>query len=429
MNIGDSERTMPTVDYGRHPAFRSFGENQLIDEAYVGELVAKVDAAWTNLQLTPASQSDSIPSRYQEQIGPLSAELEAHVTRNSNFRENFGRYVAKVFGSANEYMLGRLMDSSHLRGIGDEGQGNTSDAERKQRMEQDGFYHFGSDARLAAEIWRRTAWERSIGELKAERRPHGRAAVPLHHYSPAMASIRRALEEKGVYELANRYMKTEMELLYAALEFSHDRQSWYKGCYADTGIADAKTTYMHFDADHNVLKILLYLHDVDTDGGPFSYVGGSHLWQRSLFTLALLRGFDSEQKAIAELEEDMSGYKLKYYRPRFQLPEFRAELMKLPSILRGSTHFGDDVMDESPLSSRLLAGETTFAGGAGTMVLFDGSSGIHRGSLVRKGRRWAVQIGLKAKGTKHQIGTRRSSLIVGRTRYYLHRAKRQVLGE
>jgi hypothetical protein len=185
---------------------------------------------------------------------------------------------------------------------------------------------------------------------------------------------------------------------------------------------------MHFDADHNVLKILLYLHDVGREGGPFSYISGSHRWRRSLFTLAMYRGFDSEQAEIVELEPDGSDYKLGYYRPRFMLPQYRGGLMKLPTILRGSTHFGDDVLDESEESLQLLRDETTMLAGAGAIVLFDGSAGIHRGSTVRRGERWAVQIGLMAVGTDHEIKTRHSRPVVGRARYYLHRLKKQLSG-
>jgi hypothetical protein len=98
--------------------------------------------------------------------------------------------------------------------------------------------------------------------------------------------------------------------------------------------------------------------------------------------------------------------------------------MKLPASLRGSTHFGDDVLDSSELSQKLLATERTFVGSAGTLILFDGSAGIHRGALVHRGERWALQIGLQAT----QGGARKTVPgLVGRMRYYLHRAKRLLL--
>jgi hypothetical protein len=65
--------------------------------------------------------------------------------------------------------------------------------------------------------------------------------------------------------------------------------------------------------------------------------------------------------------------------------------------LRGSTHFGDDLLDGSYLSDALLEREHAFTGPAGTVVMFDGSQGIHRGGQVGKGgARWAVQIAFRA---------------------------------
>ena len=70
-------------------------------------------------------------------------------------------------------------------------------------------------------------------------------------------------------------------------------------------------------------------------------------------------------------------------------------MLLLPPLLRGTTHFGDDILDDTDLSRKLLSQEVVFKGPTGTCVLFDGSRGIHRGSLVTTGGRWAVQIGLR----------------------------------
>jgi hypothetical protein len=92
-----------------------------------------------------------------------------------------------------------------------------------------------------------------------------------------------------------------------------------------------------------------------------------------------------------------------YYRPRFKLPEQRRNLLTLPAALRGSTHFGDDLLDGSHLSDALLEREHVFTGPAGTVVMFDGSRGIHRGGQPGKGgARWAVQIAFRASAAAKQ---------------------------
>jgi hypothetical protein len=123
------------------------------------------------------------------------------------------------------------------------------------------------------------------------------------------------------------------------------------------------------------------------------------------------------------MESDGLDYKLGYYRPRFLLKEYRQDLLALPSAFRGTTHFGDDIVDGSELSSQLLAAEETFLGEAGLMVVFDGSAGIHRGSQVERGERWALQIAMRA--IRPNSPTTKSILksIKGRIRYNLSRAK------
>ena len=71
-----------------------------------------------------------------------------------------------------------------------------------------------------------------------------------------------------------------------------------------------------------------------------------------------------------------------YYRPRFRHVEDRRDMLSLPVSLRGSTHFGDDILDGSELSDALLDVGHRFVAPAGTVVMFDGSRGIHRGGAA-----------------------------------------------
>lgn len=200
----------------------------------------------------------------------------------------------------------------------------------------------------------------------------------------------------GIRQLAAAYLGKPVELYYAALDHSHDRQNWYQDCYADAGVGTPKTVYMHFDADCDMIKGLLYLNDVDAKNGPFSFLPGSHLWERPHFATAVQRGFDAASAKEFAVCEDGLDYVSGYYRPRFQLLEQRRAMMSLPPHLRGSTHFGDDLLDGSPLSNALLEKEHKFVGPAGTLVMFDGSRGIHRGGQVDKnGSRWVVQVAFR----------------------------------
>lgn len=63
----------------------------------------------------------------------------------------------------------------------------------------------------------------------------------------------------------------------------------------------------------------------------------------------------------------------------------------------GTTHFGDDLAENSPLSNHLLNNTVTFIRPKGTAVLFDGFNGIHAGGNADKGERLAVQIAFRRK--------------------------------
>jgi hypothetical protein len=201
------------------------------------------------------------------------------------------------------------------------------------------------------------------------------------------------VERLGILDVASAYMNRPMRLGYVSMEMGHPGQVWYRDCYKDVGIATAKTAYMHFDADRGMLKGMMYLKDVAPQNGPFSYIPGSHRWQRPAFASAVQSGFDRAQAEFAQVDDGGLDYVGGYYRPRFADQAGRKAMLSLPRALRGSTHFGDDILDGSELSDELLKQEHVFMAPAGMMLLFDGSQGVHRGSMVREGERWALQLG------------------------------------
>ncbi len=67
-------------------------------------------------------------------------------------------------------------------------------------------------------------------------------------------------------------------------------------------------------------------------------------------------------------------------------------LMKFPVSFMGTTHFGDDLAENSDLSRYLLANTIVFTKPKGTVVLFDGFRGIHAGGNADTGERLAVQV-------------------------------------
>ena len=420
------ELSLPAIDYARHPAFQGLDVRCTLDEEVTGSLAAAIDVAYGELSAAGQAQAHEVEKEFAARISPRIAQLEAYVM-TADLPPALRTMTQRAMVEAGRFLLQqavflrcRRWEVPDCPVLSDTLKGNLKD------LRQEGYVRCAVNGPLAASVWRRTWWERSMLRARAGTSPGRHCAMPLDPHSPAVAAIREALHSEGILAVASAYMECEMEWLYAALDFSHPNQSWYKGCYADVGLPTSKTVYMHFDADTDIIKAMLYLSDVDAAAGPFRFVRGSHRWRRSPFLFALHKGFDLEQTKCFEMEPDGLDYKLGYYRPRFHLIESRRDLLTLPSAFRGTTHFGDDIVDGTDLSSQLLASEEVFTGKAGTMIVFDGSAGIHRGSQVEKGERWAVQIAMRAVASG---GGSSASMLKGlkaRLRYQLFRSKNVI---
>jgi len=414
---------IPTIDFETHPAFRQMDMERSPNDAIVQRLLEEIERGCEGIVANRGWSNARLAIEYREKIRPKFEQLKSIATANQRLDPWFRDFTLQAIERASEFLLEDLYSRicASTRGGAPSGEAQTACL---QAVLHDGFCRMGVDAALAEQVWRGTRWERSVLRRRAEIGPGRHCALALEKYSPGSLLIQESLREKGVIDTVSAYIGQEMEFIYAALDYSHEKQNWYKDCYLDAGLPTSRTAYMHFDADSDVMKAMLYLRDVRPENGPFRYVRASHRWQRSAVQCSLDKGFDVQQTKTFELENDRLDYKLGYYRPRYKLPEYRKGLSMLPNNLRGSTHFGDDVVDGSPLSVSLLQQEEVFVGPAGTFVVFDGSKGIHRGSQVDEGERWAVQIGMRV--VKDTSGGRLPPPVraaVGKLRYQFRRAK------
>jgi len=400
-----STSLFPVIDYASHPGFTGLGPAK--EDPVADAMVAEIEAAYAQL----CERADLAPEQrllaFEQQIEPEIDALLRHLGKAAE--PGFHRFTANAFQAARQSMRGYLRVRGHDQSAHNSASGALSpdELDRLEGFRRDGFATF-LDGASARAIWSKTWLERALLRLKKTKMPTRHCVMSLPQTSPGHAAVKRAAEKLGLRKLAETYLGKPMEFYYAALDHCHDGQNWYEACYRDAGIDTAKTVYMHFDADCDIIKAMLYLQDVGDKDGPFRFVTGSHRWERPRFATSVQRGFDSASRDEFSETEDGLDYLGGYYRPRFKLREQRHHLLSLPAALRGSTHFGDDLLDGSSLSDTLLERERVFTGAAGTVVIFDGSHGIHRGGQVSKGgARWAIQIAFRAgTSTKQPLGRR-----------------------
>jgi hypothetical protein len=399
--------TFPVIDYTSHPGFS--GLDLPKEDLAADAMIADIETAYTALCEDAVLTSEQRIRTFEREVEPQIDALLQHLGQTAE--PQFHRFTINAFKSARQSMREYLAVRASSRLTHNSAQQSLSSADLNQleNFRRDGFAVV-QDAALARDVWSSTWLERALLRSRKRKAPNRHCAMSLPMTSPGYATVKRAAEKLGLRKLAESYIGKPMEFHYAALDHAHDGQDWYQSCYGDKGINTAKTVYMHFDADCDIIKAMLYLKDVEDRDGPFSFVTGSHHWERPRFATAVQRGFDAASNEEFPLTEDRLDYLSGYYRPRFKLAEYRRNHLSLPAALRGSTHFGDDLLDGSHLSSALLEQEHVFTGPAGTVVMFDGSHGIHRGGQTKEGSRWAVQIAFRVSDNKARRSVNRRIL-------------------
>lgn len=414
----------PRVDYSAHPAYAAIGSLSKLSDDRVERAVAEIDAAFRELLTRTDGVTEGEEARFNTAVGTRIDELQAYVLGPSGMTGRIAEYSARAMKMARQALLDewkfRVRSGRHRY----EPVLTAAQRMNLEALKKDGVVCLDPMPELASRLSNKTWWERGLLRRQADRLPWGRCAMAIDPHSPAGSMLQTALRRSGVFELAGAYLGCRMEFLYAALDHAHERQAWYKGCYTDVGLDTSDTAYMHLDADCDIVKAMLYLTDVKPENGAFRFVRGSHRWTRSPFLIALYKGFDCEQDAFFKRAQNKLDYEGGYYRSRFQVVDHRQEFMCLPRSFRGSTHFGDDVIDGTPLSRQLLASEGVFTGSGGTFVLFHGAAGIHRGSQVSAGERWAIQIAFRASKEDAESSRRNVKDQLASLRYHVRRLKR-----
>lgn len=188
------------------------------------------------------------------------------------------------------------------------------------------------------------------------------------------ALLDQVLARNGVYADASAYLGRPVSITHLTVQINDSKDGFHHNKFADIGIPDPATNYMHVDTTDEILKLMIYLNEVRDTNGPFSYVMGSARLPVSWFEGIVRRAVD---------RSGLSGYSV----PTREL------FMALPKPLRRKCTFGSDLIDGSPEVAALLAAEHHFTSADGDAILFD-NLGIHRGALVSEGERQMMVVTL-----------------------------------
>src|SRR5262245_13731558 len=193
--------------------------------------------------------------------------------------------------------------------------------------------------------------------------------------SPALyALLEQVLASHDVLADGAAYFRRPLTISYVTLQVNDAADSFYRHKFADAGVADPATNYMHIDTTEEILKLMIYLNEVTEKNGPFSYVLGTASLKLGWFEGVVRRAVD---------RSGLSGYSA----------PTRRMFMALPKPLRRKCTFGSDLLDGSDSVKALIAAEHRFTSRDGDAILFD-NLGIHRGALVHEGRRQILVVTL-----------------------------------
>lgn len=378
-------RFFPTIDYRRHPAFRDLDVPSCRDEDQTEALVDEIDSGLTLLHAARLSDDEAIRKAFATGPEKSIERLRDHLRRVLP-SERLKQRVDRAFDDVKGELLAEaaIVNSRHSfpRNLDREEERAVHDS-----LSRTGAHVFRVDPKVIQRL--RTLTERQQDALRNRARtsPDGRCVENFSRYSDVGMVIDREFSRQGILKGLSAYVGSNTIFAGFALEYSHERQTWWRGCYGDVGLPDSRTTYMHYDHGCRNPKATLAISDVEEDTGPTSFISGSHREERSNFVHFMVKSL--EQRFYDDYKNET---KATYYRRMFAEVEHRCDFLRLPQALQSCTHFGEDILDDSPLSEKLLEREVRLTKEVGNCVIFDGDYGIHRGSTVQRGERFSFQI-------------------------------------
>jgi hypothetical protein len=375
-------RFYPDINYRAHPAFRDLDVPARTDDPVVDGMIRDIDHDLDALHNTRYDDHAAPRQAFDVGAGRRISELAAYLDRTTP-NERVRRLLSRAFDDVRK----ELLDEARIRN--DRHQFSRRLSPEAQRVADD-LKRDGAHICRLTDAERKKLWELCapvVARLRAAAvDPGTRVAEGLPRYSAAGVRLAKFFQRSAVLDALSAYFGSNVTFAGFALEYSHEKQNWWQDLYADVGLENPKTTYFHFDHGCRNPKAIVALSDVTSENGPTGYVKGSHCKPRSNFIHFMIKSIDHC------FHDDKGAGAKNFYRRRFQEVEYRREFLMLPTALQACSHFGEDITDDTKLSSDLLKDEMKITHDVGNCVVFDGDYGIHRGALVKSGERFVFQV-------------------------------------
>jgi hypothetical protein len=377
----------PRIDYRAHPAFRDLGVAPYAHDEEIDALISTIDQALAKLNATHHADDVEFGRAFDRDVAAPIARLQSRLFETID-NERIRAWLARAFEHVSRELRDHVEVLNRRHGSAARTAQTPVGISVAQSLARNGFHISRLEPSTRQTLLDMCAPYMEQLREAAKTRPNDRIVHSFEIHGEVGQQLLGFFRRQGILDGLSGYVGSNVNFTGLALEYSFARQKWWRGVYSDLGIPDSKCTYMHYDQGSRDPKAIIALSEVTKENGPTGYIRGSHKKDRSRFLHFMVTAMDY----CFQRDDSCEGIETNY-RPRFTREQYRREMLLLPRALHGSSHFGDDVVDDTQLSKELLENEVSMTNDVGNCIVFDGNFGIHRGALVRSGERFVFQVG------------------------------------